>query len=356
MAKTTDQRRLNVVLIGKVASNAQEILRGYLKPRCRLRPFPVARENSELLKALAGADVAVGNYFTERMARAARNLKLLQAPNAGVDSFCLTELSPDITVANAYFHGPAVAEYVIMMILALSRNLLEMDALFRKGEWRESWIEGELPREEILGKVLGMVGFGNIGREVAVRARALGMKIMVISAHPPARKPKGVDFWKGPEALEQLLRASDYVVPACPLNKDTQGLIGPREFRWMKRSAFLVNVSRGPVVQEAALYHALKSRRIAGAAIDVWYRYPKDDRSTRPSRFPFHQLQNLIMTPHVSGWMRGTRDQRLRLVAANINRLASGQSLLNVVQGPKRHHRSEWAPEVAGRGAHGLAG
>jgi phosphoglycerate dehydrogenase-like enzyme len=343
MARTKDQQHLKVVLIGNVASNAREFLKARLKTRCLLCPFPVARENSELLKALADADVAVGNYFTERMVRAAKNLKLLQAPNAGVDGFCLTKLSPGTTVTNAYFHGPAVAEYVIMMILALSRDLLGLDALFRKGIWRESWTQGELPREEVLGKVLGIVGFGHIGREVAVRARALGMKIMVISAHPPARKPQGVDFWKGPAEMEQLLRASDYVVLACPLNKDTEGLIGPREFGWMKRSAYLINVSRGPVVEEAALYHALKSHRIAGAAIDVWYRYPKDNRPSRPSRFPFHKLPNLIMTPHVSGWMRGTRDQRLRVVAANIDRLVSGRSLLNVVQGPKRHSRSKGA-------------
>lgn len=343
MAQNKDQRRLKVVLVGNVPTKGQDFLKARLKAPALLRPFPVARENPELLKALADADVAVGNYFTPRMARAAKRLKLLQAPNAGVDAFCLKELSPGTTVTNAYFHGPAVAEYVIMMILALSRDLLDLDAQFRKGIWKESWIEGEAPREEIVGKVMGIVGFGHIGREVAVRARAMGMKIWAISAHPPARKPKGVDFWKGPGALEELLRASDYLVLACPLNKETEGLIGPREFGWMKRSAFLINVGRGPLVQEAALYHALKARRIAGAAIDVWYRYPKDNGACRPSRFPFHKLRNLIMTPHVSGWMRGTREQRLEVVAANIDRLASGQSLLNVVQGPKKHSSLEWA-------------
>ncbi len=347
MAKEQKLQTLSVALIGKVASNAREILLPRLNTPCRFFAFPNARENPRLLKALPGIDVAVGNYFTERMVRAAANLKLLQVPNAGIDSLPLATLAPETTVANVHFHGPAVAEYVIMMILALGRDLLGSDSLFRQGIWRGSWIEGELPREEVLGKTLGIVGFGHIGREVARRAQALGMKIMVTSAHPPARKPKGINSWKGPAALGDLLRCADYVVLACPLNNQTEGLLGPEQFRLMKPSAFLINVSRGPVVQEAAFYHALKSRRIAGAAIDVWYRYPKNKRPTRPSRFPFHQLENVIMTPHLSGWMRGTRDQRLQLVAENINRLASGKPLLNVVQGPKRHRRSMGHPSGA---------
>jgi phosphoglycerate dehydrogenase-like enzyme len=276
------------------------------------------------------------------MARASTNLKLLQAPNAGVDAFRTDLLSSHTTVANAYFHGPAIAEYVVMMVLALSRDLLHLDARFRKGIWDGSWTKGEVPSAEVLGKSLGLIGYGTIGREVATRARALGMSMKVISAHPPKRKPRDVDFWEGPAGLPQLLKESDFVVLACPLNRDTRGLIGPREFKRMKRSAFLINVARGAVVEEEALYRALEDRRIAGAAIDVWYRYPTGDKPCRPSHFPFHKLPNLVMTPHVSGWMLGTRQKRLQLVAENIDRLAAGKPLLNVVQGPRKHSRSEW--------------
>lgn len=336
MAREKQQTPLKVILVGKVAAKANEFFQVRLRTPARLYPFPVARVTPQLLKALPDADVAVANFFTPRMAQASPNLRLLQAPNAGVDAFCLKELSPRVTVTNAYFHGPAVAEYVTMMILVLSRDLLELDATFRKGIWRETWIEGDPPRDEVQGKILGLVGYGHIGREVAVRARALGMKIWVVSAHPPACKPKDVDSWKGPRALRELLRSSDYLVLACPLNQKTEGMIGKREFALMKRSAFLVNVGRGPLVEEAALFQALKTRRIAGAALDVWYRYPRTDGPFRPSRFPFHKLRNVIMTPHVSGWMRGTREQRLEVVASNIERLAGGRSFLNVVQGPKK--------------------
>jgi phosphoglycerate dehydrogenase-like enzyme len=212
-----------------------------------------------------------------------------------------------------------------------------MDAHFRRGLWFGSWIWGTPPPAEIQGKTLGLIGYGHIGKELAVRARAFGMKLWVVSAHPPAIKPRHIDFYGGPGDLQQLLKAADYIVLACPLDAHTRGLIGKREFSWMKPTACLINVARGPIVQEEALYHALHNRRIQGAAIDVWYQYPKDNRPCRPSRYPFHKLDNLIMTPHVSGWMKGTRDNRFQLIAGNIDRLAAGRPLQNVVQGPLRH-------------------
>jgi phosphoglycerate dehydrogenase-like enzyme len=285
---------------------------------------------------LAHADVVLGSAFAESAARATPRLKLLHATGAGVDSLCLSALRPQTTVANAYFHGPAIGEYVMMTILVLSRELVRMDAEFRRGSWYGSWIWGARPPAEIQGKTLGLIGYGHIGKEVAVRAHAFGMKLWVVSAHPPARKAKYIDSYEGPSRLRELLKAADYVVLACPLNENTRGLMGKREFSWMKRSACLINVARGPVVQEEALYQALRTRRIQGAAIDVWYRYPTENRPYAPSRFPFHKLDNIIMTPHVSGWMRGTQDNRFKFVATNINRLAAGQPLQNVVQGPRR--------------------
>ncbi len=342
MGQRGSQHRIKVVVAGKETARGIDDLRAHTKTPSTIMSFPVSHETPQMLKELADADVAVAPFFTQGMARAAHNLKLLQAPSAGVDAFRTDLLSPAVTVANAHFHGPAVAEYVLMMVLALNRDLLNMDARFRKGSWVGSWIQGKIPREELVGKTLGLIGYGHIGREVASRARAMRMSIKVISAHPPKLKPVGVDFWKGPAGLTQFLKESDYVVLACPLSEDTRGLIGPREFACMKRSAFLINVARGAVVQEEALYRALKERRIAGAAIDVWYRYPQNEKACRPSRFPFHKLSNVIMTPHVSGWMLGTRQKRLRLVAENIDRLVAGRPLLNVIQGPRKHRPSEW--------------
>ena len=105
----------------------------------------------------------------------------------------------------------------MMMALALSRDLVKMDALFRRGSWQGSWIWGIAPPPEIQGKTLGLIGYGTIGKEVAVRVRAFGMKLWVISAHPPARKPRHIDFYQGPDSLRELLKAVDYLVLTCPL-------------------------------------------------------------------------------------------------------------------------------------------
>jgi phosphoglycerate dehydrogenase-like enzyme len=336
--KPAKQRRpLNIVLWGRVAAHGRRLLQQHLSTPCRFSAFPTPAKDGTIPQELAQADVVVASAFGELPALGSPRLKLLHAPGAGVDGFCLKALGPQTTVANAFFHGPAIGEYVLMSILALSRDLIKMDASFRRGTWYGSWIWGTPPPAEICGKTLGLVGYGHIGKEVATRARAFGMKVWVVSAHPPAKKPGNIEFHEGPGKLRELLKASDYVVLACPLNDQTRGLMGKREFGWMKRTACLINVARGPVVQEEALFEALSKHRIKGTAIDVWYQYPTKDVPFAPSRFPFNELDNIIMTPHVSGWMKGTMENRFHLIAQNINRLAAGEQLVNVVQGPKRH-------------------
>ncbi len=337
MKRVKTHPHLNVILWGRVAAKGQRILQKHLETPCRFFAFPEPAKDGTLPRELGRADVVVASAFNESMAHAAPRLQLLHAPGAGVDGFSLPALGPQTTVANAFFHGPAIGEYVMMSILVLSRELLKMDAHFRRGSWYGSWIWGTAPPPEIHGQTLGLIGYGTIGKDVADRARAFGMKVQVVSAHPPAKKPANVDFYGGPRDLRKLLKAADYVVLACPLNDLTRGLIGKREFSSMKRTACLVNVARGPVVQEEALFDALRTRRIQGAAIDVWYQYPTEDRPFAPSRFPFHELDNVVMTPHVSGWMSGTQENRFQLIAENINRLAAGKELRNVIKGPKRH-------------------
>jgi phosphoglycerate dehydrogenase-like enzyme len=337
MKSKKSHRPLTVALWGRVAAQGRALLQKHLNAPCRFFAVPTPAKDGPLPAALTRADVIIASAFGESAAQATTRLKLLHAPGAGVDGFSLKSLGPQTTVANAFFHGTAIGEYVLMSILALSRELVKMDTLFRRGTWYGSWIWGTQPPPEIHGKVMALIGYGHIGKEVAARARAFGMKVWVISAHPPAKKPANVDFYEGTGSLKKLLNAADYLVLACPLNDATRGLIGKREFSWMKRTACLVNVARGPVVQEEALFQALKTRRIQGAAIDVWYQYPTEEQPFPPSRFPFGELDNIIMTPHVSGWMRGTQENRFRLIAENINRLAAGQELVNVIQGPNRH-------------------
>ena len=138
-------------------------------------------------------------------------------------------------------------------------------------------------------------------------------------------------FIGGPERLEHVLRASDYLAITLSLSPETRGILDARRLSLMKRSAYLINVARAEIVEEKALYEALCSRRIAGAALDVWYRYPTAAGAVMPSAEPFHSLDNVIMTPHVSGYTEGTLDARANLIAENIDRVARGEPPLSAV-------------------------
>jgi phosphoglycerate dehydrogenase-like enzyme len=127
------------------------------------------------------------------------------------------------------------------------------------------------------------------------------------------------------------LRRCDFVVISMPATPETIGWIGRRELGLMKPGAFLINVARAEIVDEDALFDALSRRLIAGAALDVWYRYPRGDGPAAPATRPFHELPNVLMTPHVSGWTDGTLDARARLIAENIRRIGCQEAPLNLI-------------------------
>ena len=140
------------------------------------------------------------------------------------------------------------------------------------------------------------------------------------------------------DSLNELLAVSDFVLLALPLDSSTTGLIGERELKRMKSSAVIINVARGALIDEAALFTACKEHRIGGAIIDTWYRYPAQGSDQgEPSRMPFRDLENVIMTPHASAWTEGLRPRRCRMIAQNLDRLARGDPLLNVVRAASRN-------------------
>jgi phosphoglycerate dehydrogenase-like enzyme len=143
---------------------------------------------------------------------------------------------------------------------------------------------------------------------------------------------EGLAFLGGPDALDEVLRRADYLAITLSLNDATRDLLGERELGLMKPTAVLVNVARAEIVDEDALYRALIDKRLGGAALDVWYRYPKEAGPTLPARRPFHELANVLMTPHVSGWTEGMLEARATLIAENIWRTARGEPPLNLIR------------------------
>jgi phosphoglycerate dehydrogenase-like enzyme len=203
------------------------------------------------------------------------------------------------------------------------------------GIWDSTWSGATpAPWPELAGKTLCILGYGHIGRALAQRARAFGMDVRAMRRDRSAGADASVDVLGGPEDLRDLLRQADYVVVTLSLNDSTRGLIGKAELDLMKPSAFLVNVARAEIIDEAALYRALADRRIAGAALDVWYRYPAGPGATFPGNCPFHELPNVLMTPHVSGWTAGMLAARVTLIVDNIERIARGEPPANVITSP----------------------
>jgi phosphoglycerate dehydrogenase-like enzyme len=290
---------------------------------------PTARDD-DVIPLLPGADVLVSGRFSRAMTAHAHALKLIQSPGAGVNGIDFAAVPAGTTVCNVYGHERGIAEYVFMTMAALNRDLFGLDRRLRAGNWQDHL---GAPQRELRGRTVAIVGLGQIGTEVARWARFLDMRVVAATRTPDRHRTLdlGITRLDGLNALRELLAEADFVVVAVPLDERTRGLFGRDEMRSMKPSAYLINVARGEVVDETALYEALRDRVIAGAAIDVWYRYPDRDEPTAPSRYPFDELSNLFMTPHIAGATDATYRYRWSVINDNLRRLGSGDPLLNVV-------------------------
>ena len=258
----------------------------------------------------------------------ARQLRWVHAPTAAVHQLLFPELvKSDVLVTNSTdVHGPVVAEHVIALIFALAKKIPQAVIFQQKRVWGQEamWNEGPRPRE-IAGATVGLIGLGGIGREVARKAAALGMHVIAVREHPEKGRPEGVSEVFSPAHLEDVLRQSDYVVVAAPLLPATQGLINARRLAVMKGSAYLINVGRGPQVDETALAEALRNRSIAGAALDVFEKEPL------PAESPLWGFDNLLITPHTAGLTEKLWHRHYELFSENLRRYLAHQPLRYVV-------------------------
>ena len=319
---------LRIAFAGTFAARLEDRVRAHLALPCDV----IVADEAGIASRLAEVDVLVTLAFTREMAQAAPRLRLVQVPGAGLDRIDRSALPAGAWLANAYGHETGIAEYVIGAMLALTRGFGRLDAKLRRGEWESQWAAAApppTPWPELAGKTLGILGYGRIGQAVARRAQAFDMEVWATRREASRSDGPAVAFLGGPEALDEVLRRADYLAVTLSLTAATRGLIGPRELALMKPTAVLVNVARADIVDEEALYHALVDGTIAGAALDVWYRYPTGPGATLPARRAFHDLPNVLMTPHVSGWTEGMLEARARVIAENIQRVARGEAPVN---------------------------
>jgi len=322
---------MKIAFAGAFATRIAEPVRARLAEPCEI----VVDDEAGIVDRLADVDVLVSMALTARMAAAAPRLRLVQVPGAGVDRIDFGSLRPGTKVANAYGHESGIAEYIVGAMIALTRSFAHLDASLRRGEWKSQWavgVEPPPPWPELNGKTLGILGFGHIGQALARRAAAFDMRVCAIRQQIQAESPPGVEFIGGPERLEELLAQADYLAVTLPLTPATRGLLDARRLQLMKPTAYVVNVARAEIFDEVALYDALATGALAGAALDVWYRYPTAPGLVAPATQPFHDLTNVIMTPHVSGWTEGMLNARVDLIAANIARVARGEAPHSLVE------------------------
>jgi phosphoglycerate dehydrogenase-like enzyme len=287
-------------------------------------------EHETLADALADADAVVCNRLEPADTRAAQRLRLVQATSAGADRVDPAALPPGCVLCNAYEHENAIAEWILMAVLALTRRLFRYDRRLRKNDWSRG-----LPLErELRGRTIGTLGFGHIGRRVVELAKAFGMEAIAVTRRPTSERARAAGLrWLGSlDDLDRLFAEADVAVVCVPLVAETEGLVGGPQLDLLGAGGYIANIARGAVVQERPLYEALHEGRIAGAALDVWWNYPETrDAEVPPSAYPFHELENVVMTPHVSGRSEDTRRGRLAFVVAQLVRLAEGRPLENVV-------------------------
>lgn len=307
----------------RLADWEREVIEQVLKGHAEL-----AFMGTRSYEGIEEADAAIALRLPLQALEKAKRLRFVQVPAAGVDWLDVEELAArGVSVASAKgCNARAVAEHALALIFALAKRIPQQDAELKQGLWRQYTDENFL--DDIHGSTLAIVGYGSIGRELARMAKALGMRVLGVRRSPG---PDSVaDLVCGLENLQDVLREADYVVVALPLTEETRGIIGERELRAMKRTAFLINVGRGPVVDEKALKRALTEGWIAGAGIDVWWRYPPEEGW--PSVEEVHRLPNVVATHHKAGWTRKARESCLRFAAENVLRFLKGLTPLNLVE------------------------
>jgi len=247
----------------------------------------------------------------------------IHSRSAGLERTLFPELiASDVTMTNGSgVFSPSLGEFALGAILYFAKDFRHMIRNQMAGVWEPLDV---LP---IAGQTVGIVGYGDIGRAVAVRVRAMGMNVLAVKRHVSAQNnsdPLANQIY-GPDRRIEMLSRCDYIVVAAPLNAETNGLIGEAEFAAMHASAVIINVGRGPVIDERAMIKALSEQKIKGAALDVF------DEEPLPKGHPFYKLENVLLSPHCADHTPDWLDNAMRFFIAQFKRFRRGEPLLNVV-------------------------
>jgi len=297
------------------------------------RNFPqveVEQRNTykNLEEHIRDAEIFFGWSLRGEQVSAAKKLRWIHSTAAAVHQLMSQELrASDIVVTNARsVHGPVVAEHTIAMMFALAKCLPAAVRYQQQRVWAQEQIAYHHPCPgELAGATLGLIGYGAIGSAIALRAGALGMRVLVVRKHPQRESgPEDIKTFC-PDRLDEIISQSDYLVLAAPLTEKTHHLINAERLARMKLGAYLINVSRGALIDESALTDALRNHRIGGAALDVF------DHEPLPADSPLWDLDNLLITPHTAATTDKMWERHYALIKENLRRYLAGEPLLGLV-------------------------
>lgn len=303
---------------------------GHLKPA--LSPGIVVTEGGD---PPVGADILISGRPTRAQLAAAPGLRAVVIPWAGLpdEARNLMRDFPGITVHNLHHNAAPVAELAVALLLAASKFVLRYDRALRANDWRIRY-ERSTPTVLLEGRTALILGYGAIGRRVAVICRALGMTTLATRRNLAAPTADGETEVHPADSLRELLPRAAAVIICLPHTPETDGLLGAAELALLPTGAVLVNIGRGPIVDEKALYEALRDGHLSAAGLDVWYSYPPDAAARAdwpPSACPFHELDNVVMSPHRGGAADETPRLRMAALAEMLNAAAGGGEMGNVV-------------------------
>ena len=303
----------------------QEIFAG----RAQVR-FLINESRSSRIKLLKDADIIIALSFSEKEIDPAeisllQNVRFIQLLYAGADKIPFNLIPPNVVLAgNVGAFARPIAEHVLALTLALAKKLVPKNKQLQEGQFDRSGFN-----QEIRGGVCGIVGLGGNGREIARTMQAMGMRIYGINRRGKTDMP--IDFIGSIEDLPEVLKKADVVVVTTPLTRETRDMISKRELDWMKKNAILINVGRGDVIDQKALYEHLKAYPDFRAGIDTWWSEPAGKGAFKPD-YPFFDLPNIIGSPHIADHVPGSMPYATRRALENVKNYLMGDELNGVLK------------------------
>ena len=314
---------LNVHMLENFDAAAQAALTARLDPRIQLTDGSAIPMETHIF---------IGGQPTRTQISACPELRAVIVPWAGVpeDTQVLLLEFPQLAVHNLHHNAAATAEMAIALLLAAAKFIVPIDQRLRVHDWSPRYTPSRAIG--LHAKTALIIGYGQIGQRVGRVCRALDMTVLALRRqHLAADDSAEIHLVAD---LPYLLPRAQVVIITAPLTPETRNLLGEQELALLPRGALLVNVGRGAIVDEAALYRALQSGQLAAAGLDVWYQYPRDEAAqthTPPSRFPFHELDNVVLSPHRGGDEAGIDNARMEQLAQLLNAAARGEAMPNRV-------------------------